>query len=210
MPARLLPLESDGRTMLGLVDDDEPGLKPVVIDLTRPRALARDDDLVRALGLGRGITTVVDATAGLGRDAQALAARGFVVTAVERSPLVQALWHDAIAREGLPPGLRFVAADAVAWLRALAGTDGAPDAVFLDPMYPADRPRRALPQKEMRILRAAVGDDLDVDVLFTAARAAARKRVVVKRPKKAPPLAADVAHCWVGASTRLDLHLVHP
>jgi 16S rRNA (guanine1516-N2)-methyltransferase len=206
MAPRLVPVDHHGRAALGLVDDCAPDLSPVVVDLTRPRMLARDDDLVRALGHGRGITTVVDATAGLGRDALALAVRGFAVVAVERSPWVQALWNDAIARDGLPPGLRFVAADAVAWLAEVAGTDAAPDAVFLDPMYPHGE-RRALPQREMRLLRTAVGDDVDVEALFAAARGAARRRVVVKRPKKAPPMGKGAAHCWVGASTRLELYL---
>jgi 16S rRNA (guanine1516-N2)-methyltransferase len=206
MVARIVSVSHRGRPAQGLVDDEEPGFAPVVVDLAAPRLLGRDDDLVRALGFGRGIATVVDATAGLGRDALALAARGFFVTAVERSPLVQALWRDAIARDGLPERLRFVEAGGAAYLRAIAGTDDAPDAVFLDPMYPHG-PRRALPQKEMRVLRAAVGDDVDVDELFAAARAAAKKRVVVKRPKKAPQMSEGAAHCWVGASTRLELYL---
>jgi 16S rRNA (guanine1516-N2)-methyltransferase len=209
MPAHLVPLDHHGRAALGLAADDAPDLLPVVVDLAAPRSLARDDDLVRALGLGKGIVTVVDATAGLGRDALALATVGFAVTAVERSPLVQALWHDAIARTGLPERLQFVAADAVGFLRSVAGTPQAPDAVFLDPMYPHG-PRRALPQKEMRLLRAAVGDDGDAHALFAAARAAARRRVVVKRPKKAPPMGEGAAHCWVGASTRLELYLTPP
>ena len=41
--------------------------------------------------------------------------------------------------------------------------------MFLDPMYPRGD-RRALPQREMRVLRAAVGDDIDVDALFAADR----------------------------------------
>jgi 16S rRNA (guanine1516-N2)-methyltransferase len=209
MTALLVTLNHRGRTAVGLVDDDEPTSSPVVVDLTQPRRLARSDDLVRALGFERGIATIVDATAGLGRDALALATRGFDVVAIERSPLVQALWRDAITRDGLPPRLRFVADDAVAWLRAVAGTSDAPDAVFLDPMYPHG-PRRALPQKEMRILRAAVGDDVDVDALFATACAAARKRVVVKRPRKAPPMSKGAVHCWHGASTRLELYLTSP
>jgi 16S rRNA (guanine1516-N2)-methyltransferase len=206
MAAHLVTLDHHGCAAVGLADDELPDLSPVVVDLARPRALSRDDDLVRALGFGRGVRTVVDATAGLGRDALALAARGFDVVAVERSPLVQALWRDAIARDGLPARLRFVAADAAAWLHEVAGTDDAPDAVFLDPMYPHGE-RRALPQREMRLLRTAVGDDEDAVGLFAAARAAARRRVVVKRPKKAPRMAEGAAHCWVGASTRLELYL---
>ncbi len=213
MTARLV----DTRAGKGLVDDDAPELTPLVIDLAHARKLSPDDDLLKALGgTGRtsrnsnalaqhGRRTVVDATAGIGRDALALVAAGFEVTCCERAPLVVELWRDALARHQ-PRGLHFVAVDAIAWLHEVAGTDRAPESVFLDPMYPhADR--KALQQREMRLLRAAAGDDFDVDALFAAARRAARSRVVVKRPKKAPPLAADVAHAWAGASTRLDLYL---
>ena len=195
---------------LGLVDDDAKDLSPLVIDLAHGRKLAPDDDLVKALGRDKGTVTVVDATAGIGRDATALRNAGFTVIAIERAPLVVELWNDALARHR-PERLRFVAGDAIAWLLAVAGTADAPDAVFVDPMYPhADR--KALAQKEMRLLRAAAGDDLDAGALVAAACAAARLRVVVKRPKKAPALTTSLplAHSWAGASTRLDLYVVLP
>lgn len=189
----------------GLVDDDAPELSPLVIDLAHGRKLRAEDDLVRALGRDKGVVSVVDATAGIGRDAVALKNAGFVVTAIERSPLVQELWRDALSRHA-PKNLTFVAKDAVAWLDDVAGTALAPDAVFVDPMYPHDLDRKALQQREMRLLRAAAGDDLDVDLLFAAALRAARRRVVVKRPKKAPSLAAPTL-TFAGASTRLDVYL---
>lgn len=189
----------------GLVDDDAPELSPLVIDLAHGRKLRADDDLVRALGRDKGVVSVVDATAGLGRDAVALKNAGFVVTAVERSPLVQELWRDALSRH-TPKGLSFVAQDAVAFLDAVAGSAAAPDAVFVDPMYPHEGSRKALQQREMRLLRAAAGDDVDADVLFAAAVRAARKRVVVKRPKKAPALGTPTL-TFAGSSTRLDVYL---
>ena len=70
---------------LGLVDD-ELGGAPLVIDLAHGRKLSRDDDLVKALGRDKGLVSVVDATAGIGRDAVALCNVGFSVTAVERAP----------------------------------------------------------------------------------------------------------------------------
>ena len=53
---------------------------------------------MRAIGVDRGVRTVVDATAGLGRDAFALAAVGASVTLIERDPVLAALLDDAIAR----------------------------------------------------------------------------------------------------------------
>ncbi len=198
---------------LGLVDDDAPDLSPLVLDFSAPRRLTSKDDLVRALGHRAGVRRIVDATAGLGRDAVALAAFGFEVVAIERSPLMQALWRDALAR-CQPPRLSWVSSDAIAALRAMEG-EHAPDAVYLDPMYP-DVERKAMQQRELRLVRAAVSADSDpgaADVvadnasLFAAAVAAARYRVVVKRPRWAAPLGETPAHTWSGASTRFDLYL---
>lgn len=196
---------------LGLVDDDAPELSPLVLDLATPRRLTTKDDLIRALGWKAGVRRVVDATAGLGRDACALAAFGFDVVALERAPLMQALWRDALARH-TPPRLRLVEDDAVRFLDAVAGTADAPDAVFLDPMYP-DVERKALQQRELRLIRAAVSSSDDDSILsenaalFAAALRAARLRVVVKRPRWATPLGGTPTHTWEGASTRFDLYV---
>jgi 16S rRNA (guanine1516-N2)-methyltransferase len=195
---------------LGLVDDDAPALSPLVLDLSTPRRLTTKDDLIRALGWKAGVRRVVDATAGLGRDACALAAFGFDVVAVERAPLMQALWRDALARHA-PPRLRLVEDDAARFLDAVAGTAEAPDAVFVDPMYP-DVERKALQQRELRLIRAAVTDEgrdgpLDNGALFAAALRSARLRVVVKRPRWAAPLGEAPTHTWEGASTRFDLYV---
>ena len=201
MTARLI----DTPLGMGLIDDDAPDLTPLVIDLAHGRKLAADDDLVRALGRDKGVVSVVDATAGLGRDAVALKNAGFIVVAVERNPLVQELWRDALSRH-TPKNLTFVAQNAIDYLDAVVGSAVAPDAVFVDPMYPHTA-RTALQQRELRLLRAAAGDDDDAAVLFAAACRAARKRVVVKRPKKAPPLSPRPTQSWTGASTRLDLYV---
>lgn len=165
----------------GLVDDNEPTLTPLVIDLAHGRKLRSEDDLIKALGREKGVRTVVDATAGLGRDAISLKNAGFDVVAVERAPLVQELWRDALVRH-TPLRLRFVADDAATYLKSVAGTADAPDAVFLDPMYPhADR--KALQQRELRLLRAAVGDDVDVDgrawAFFASSRATSSARATM-------------------------------
>lgn len=180
----------------------------LTVDLGHARSLSPEDDLVRALGLKKGVFTVVDVTAGLGRDAAALAKLGASVIAIERSPALAALWWKALRRG--PRNLAFLEGDAKTWLEELAAWGFRPDAVYLDPMYPAGD-RKAAQQKEMVLLRELVGDDLDVEALLDAALRAATLRVVVKRPKKAPQLVPPggqaVAHTWEGASTRYDLYL---
>lgn len=171
-------------------------------ELGHARKLRPDDALVRAIG---DVRTVLDATAGLGRDAAALALAGYDVTACERAPAIAALWRQA----RLPKRLRFIEGDARAVLRALAvdGLHAVPEAVLLDPMYPDDGDRKSAPSKDLVALRDLVGDDADAADLLAVAREVASLRVVVKRPKKALPLAPGPSHTWEGASTRYDLYL---
>ena len=198
-----LALQETGARAPGLVSIDLVGGR---VSWRKKTGASRDDPLCRALGLGRGVKRVVDATAGLGRDACAMAASGLQVVALERSPILACLWADALHRAGGVPNLTLLCADAVQMLRAWAGTPAAPDAVYLDPMYPG-APRTALPQKEMRALRAVVGADPDVDALIDAALACARIRVVVKRPRGSPLVRPNRAHAFEGKSTRFDLYL---
>lgn len=158
------------------------------------RAEARAMPIVKAVGDAR---TVVDATAGFLGDSFLLAVAGYEVTALERSALVYLLAKDGLERAERDPRLaellggrlKVVQADAREWLRARAGAAEAPDAVVIDPMFPPKKKKSALPRKEMVALREAVGADLDAAELLAAARACARKRVVLKRGDDAPELA---------------------
>jgi 16S rRNA (guanine1516-N2)-methyltransferase len=189
-----------------------------LFDRRRRRAGVRSEPLARAAGLGKGPPPrVLDATAGLGRDAALLAWLGCEVTAVERHPVVAALLADALERAAQRPELaaafqgrlRLIVGDARDVLAAARG-DAAPDVVLLDPMYPVAR-RSALARKELQALRQLVGDDEDADALLQPALAAARRRVVVKRHAHAPPLAGRAPDLRLpGASTRFDVYLARP
>lgn len=214
MATRLVPTEQG----LGLVDDDAPDLSPLVMSFEAPRKLTKADDLIKAVGWEKGLRHVVDATGGLGRDALALATFGFHVVACEENPLLQSLWEDALARH-TPPRLRFEAQDAVGYLTKLVADDARPEVIYLDPMYPHG-PRKALQQRELRLIKAAVAStgkmdanvvDAANEVLFDTAMATATRRVVVKRPSWAPPLVtAGITHRYQGRSTRYDLYVVPP
>ncbi len=202
-----LELRSVGRRVPGPVHVDFVG-GPVGYR----RRLNRQGMLFRAVGLRLGKPTVVDATAGLGRDAFLLAYYGCRVTAVERSPIVAALLRDGFERasaevelqERLADRLQIVCADAREWLRRLPAIE-APEVVYLDPMYPA-RGGSALAKKEMRVLRQVVGDDPDAGELYEAARSIAQQRVVVKRPRLAAPIAPDPTRQYVDKTTRYDVY----
>ncbi len=197
------------------------GLRPIRVDfvggkLGYTRRRNRFGELFRAVGTPPGTGTVLDATAGFGQDAFLLALAGCVVTAVERSWVVAKLlrdglrraWADAAVAAALGGRLRVVEADARHVLREMVSGGGPrPDVVYLDPMYPPRR-KSAEVRKEMRVLRAVVGDDSDAGELLGAARRAARRHVVVKRMRLAPELAPGVLRSYVGRTTRYDVYAV--
>jgi 16S rRNA (guanine1516-N2)-methyltransferase len=184
----------------------------------------RGQALARALGAGRGrdLPRVLDATAGLGRDAAVMAVLGCEVLACERHPLVHELLADGLRRAQadsetaalLGGRLQQLPADATALLTAwAAGEDAgaplaafAPTVVYLDPMHPPRR-KGAQVRKEMRLFRELVGVDDDQAGLLAAARASPAARVVVKRPAGADPLANGVATRIGGKTTCYDIYL---
>lgn len=183
---------------------------PIRADPARLGALRKGrDDLVRAVvPSGERPWRVVDATAGVGVDGFHLAAAGAHVTMVERSDVLFVLLRDAWNRGLADPTLHAAAqrvqvlhGDALDWIPRLP----APDVVYLDPMYP-DRGKSAAKSKEMRLLRELVGGDADAVDLFSVAQSRAQRRVVVKRPAKAPPLGGPPSGAIGGRSVRFDLY----
>lgn len=163
--------------------------------------------LARALGHGTRSLCVVDATAGLGTDGLTLAALGHRVVLLERHPLIAALLRDGLERARRGPlaavleRVAFHETDACGWLRE---SEAPVDVVCLDPMFP-ERTTRA--RREMQILQALVGRDDDAAKLLDAALQRSTRRVVVKRPRRAPPLAdRSPDHVFEGRSTRLDVY----
>jgi 16S rRNA (guanine1516-N2)-methyltransferase len=173
--------------------------------------------IARAAGIAPGVRPrILDATAGLGRDAFVLAGLGCEVTLIERNPLIAALLEDGLRRALADAAAAPVAArmkllegDAAAMMRDWEGWAGdAPQVVYLDPMFPPrGRNESALVKKDMRLFRPLVGDAGDAPSLLVAARALASHRVVVKRPRRAPPL-GDTAPSYAleGKSSRFDVY----
>lgn len=172
----------------------------------------RGQPVARAVGLKPGIyPSVLDATAGLGRDGFVLASLGCTVTLLERSPIIAALLADALERAAADPEVASIAArmylvqdDAISWLRAQA--EPVADIIFLDPMFP-HREKSSLVKKEMRVFQSLLGQDLDADQLLVLALERARYRVVVKRPRLAPFLAQrKPTLSQEGKSGRFDIY----
>lgn len=194
---------------------------PVQVDWSESKArrrlltTGRQQPLPRAVGFKPGFTpSVLDATAGLGQDAFVLAWLGAGVTAFERSPVAAALLEDGLRRALLETELHLAAArmqllrqDALTGLKEWP-LELRPDAVYLDPMYP-DTGRTALSGKNMQAFHVCIGEDLDADGLLDAALKLARRRVVVKRPKKAGFLAGEKPFTQLlGESTRYDIYMI--
>lgn len=167
---------------------------------TRSQVHRKTSLLARAVG-GRRDDEVIDATCGLGRDAQELAILGYRVLAFERHPVLAFLLRDALAASGLEIELRET--DARAALAAMPAH--AVHAVCLDPMFPA-RSKSAQVKKDAQALQQIVGHEEDAGELFAAAWHVGR-RVVVKRPRLAPPLATGVSFTVEGRAVRFDVYL---
>ncbi|NCG09308.1 MAG: class I SAM-dependent methyltransferase, partial [Verrucomicrobia bacterium] len=167
-------------------------------DYRRTRGGGKSQMIAKAVGLKDSTRPrVLDGTAGLGADGFVLASLGCEVHLLERNPLVHALLADGIER-GKASDLQEISeimnrmhlltvADA---LECLASTNATPEAdvIYLDPMFP-ERDKSALVKKSMRVFHDFVGSDSDSDALLPLALERAGSRVVVKRPRHAPPLA---------------------
>lgn len=198
---------------------DEPKLGGIFVDFVggpmahrRKFGGGRGEAVAKAVGVkGDYLPDVVDATAGLGRDAFVLASVGCRVRMLERHPVVAALLDDGLQRgyqdpeigSWLQERLQLIHASSLA---ELANLTPRPDVVYLDPMFP-HKQKSALVKKEMRVFQSLVGPDDDADGLLEPARRLAKKRVVVKRPDYAPPL-ADIAtqNAVVTKGHRFDIY----
>jgi 16S rRNA (guanine1516-N2)-methyltransferase len=221
----LTEVSIDGIDVLALRDLRDEKMSPLFVDFAsgaltyrRKHGFGKGQALGRAIGLKSGVANlkVVDATAGLGTDAFMMAALGCSVHAIERSGVVFALLEDgfkrlrALAEKSQDPELnelvsrmKFTHGDAASVMESLAES---PDVVYVDPMYPDETHSSALPKKSMQMFRRLLDGDQDADKILEVARRIA-KRVVVKRPLKAPPLAAKSRQSIEGKTIRYDIYL---
>ena len=172
----------------------------------------RGQHLPKAVGIkGSQLPTVIDATAGLGRDAFLLASLGSRVTLIERSDSIHELLTTGMEAARQAGGqhkdiidrMTLIHGDSIALLPHMQA-----DVVLVDPMHPP-RQKSALVKAEMRAIRDIVGVDEDQQLLVETALAMATKRVVLKWPAKAAPLAGlrQASHQISGKSIRYDVFM---
>ena len=168
--------------------------------------------IAKAVGIQPGIRpTLLDATAGLGRDAFVLAELGCTLTLIERQPLIAALLEDGLARAmqaseiaAIVERMHLMCGNAITLMQAWETEP--PQVIYLDPMFP-HRDKSAQVKKEMRLFRPLAGNDDDAPELLAAALALATHRVVVKRPRKAPAIAGEPpGYMLEGKSSRFDIY----
>ncbi len=181
------------------------------------RGAGHNELLGRAVGVGKKTPLrVLDATAGLGRDAFVLADLGCEVLMSEREPGVFELLNaglqtarslDDVWLRGVLERMRLVAGDA---RQVCAGEQPGPDVIYLDPMFP-QRGKSAAVKKEMALLQLLLDTGAvqsDADDLLRWALAQDVARVVVKRPPRAPRLAGrDPSHEISGKAVRYDVYV---
>jgi 16S rRNA (guanine1516-N2)-methyltransferase len=204
-----------------LIDQDKPEWPPMVIDFVsgklayrRKYGHAGGEAISRAVGIKKGHRpTIVDATAGLGRDAFVLATMGCRVHMIERSAVIATLLEDGVRRAEqdetigrvLKDKLSLTCGDSRQELQRLPFT---PEIIYVDPMFPP-KEKSALVKKEMRILHHLVGQDEDADELLTIALTTATNRVVVKRPAYAGYLAGITPQTSITTKNhRFDIYLI--
>lgn len=187
----------------------------------------RGQSIAKAIGLKQGMPppSVLDATAGLAKDAYVLACLGCSMTLLERSPIIVELIKDAIQRAEedehfqtiLQNGFKVINQSSIEYLTKLESKETSeennpevvyPEVIYLDPMYP-DKKKSASVKKNMQILQKLLGKDEDTQELLNTSLKVAQKRVVVKRPKGAENL-TEVKPTYTVESkkTRYDVYVI--
>jgi len=162
--------------------------------------------LIKAIGLNKqpGLQ-IIDATAGLGRDAFIMACHGAHVLMLEKNPLIALLLQDALMRlneEAISLGL--IQEDSINYLSHL---NDLPDVIYLDPMFP-ERQKSALVKKEMQFLQQILFEDDQTEQLLQTALKKSKNRVVVKRPNYAGYLGnKEPSYSLKSKANRFDVYI---
>jgi len=206
---------------IGIQPAIETKAAPFYIDFNNNKLLyrlqhisLRKELIARAIGAKpREQCRIIDATAGLGRDGLILAALGFKVALLERSPILYLMLKDGMDRAkqvaqltSIIKRMELIHADAIHWLSKLAPAER-PDIIYLDPMFP-ERQKSALVKKEMVLLQNIIGKDIDAEALLKTALTCAVKRVVVKRSRLSPNIGDITPNFTItGKKNRFDVYL---
>ena len=171
------------------------------------RARHGGERLLKALGLTRyPQLSIIDGTFGLGKESFLMASVGAMITGIERSSSLYYLSKDALRRgpQHICNRIHLINDDTTHLLNTLTS-----DVIYLDPMFPLRRKRAAV-AAEAQVLQAFAAGPPSIEEeirLLDHALSAAKYRVVVKRPKSAPPLANKASSASIkGKLVRFDIY----
>ncbi len=158
------------------------------------------------------ILRIIDATAGYGVDGLLLAQAGYQVTLIEKRPAVAKALQTSHQAGLLHPDtqaacqrMTCLLADSFDYL----STCDQVDAIYLDPMFSTQEKNRLGPRK-MQLIHQTLEDTETENYagLLALAQKKAKHWVVVKRPRKAPPIGEMKPHSQIlGRTIRFDRYI---
>ena len=181
--------------------------KPIYCDFYKWSKENKRSNLVRSM---RGLPhqgVIIDATAGLGRDALILSSLAERVILIERVPWVSALLEDGLknSRKLLPylSSTQVICCDSKKYLLNLKTK---PDAIYLDPMF--EKMGKSKAKREIQALRDLTIQSNEEELLEVALKTA-KDRVVVKRHKKVKSLSGlKPTFSLTGRVVRYDVYSI--
>lgn len=177
----------------------------------RLKTLGKSQPLFKAMAIEEG-DAILDATAGLGKDALSFCHFGALVTAVEENPMVFSLLEDGLARALLHPlfkkkfggKINLVQGSSLDFMKARKEKF---NTIYLDPMYPHEE-KSAKPKKEMAFLREILSETENIQELLEVSLKSATKRVVLKRPHGSEAI-GQPSHSFESKLVRFDMYLMN-
>ena len=181
--------------------------KPIYCNFYKWSKENKRNNLVRTM---RGLPqkgVIIDATAGLGRDALILSSLVERVILIERVPWVSALLEDGLknSRKLLPylSSTQVICCDSKKYLLNLKTK---PDAIYLDPMF--EKMGKSKAKREIQALRDLTIQSNEEELLEVALKTA-KDRVVVKRHKKIKSLSGlKPTFSLTGRVVRYDVYSI--
>jgi 16S rRNA (guanine1516-N2)-methyltransferase len=171
----------------------------ILTDLGRKLGPPPKELLGKALGK-ESKQLVWDLTGGTARDGLSFYYWGHDVHIFERNLIIAALLIDALRRAPeLKSRLKITYGEA---LNSSLGE--VPDAIYYDPMYPEEI-KKSRPKKEMALFKVLTEGDHDQEEVLDWALKSGAKRIILKRPVKAPASEPKATAIFKGKTVRFDL-----
>ncbi|MFN8769759.1 MAG: class I SAM-dependent methyltransferase [Neisseriaceae bacterium] len=155
--------------------------------------------------------TILDLTAGFGKDSNLIASFGYNVIMVERNPVLATIIYHAILHNYFNNNVQIIYMDSIDYLESFNSLLPI-DAIYLDPMFEQDKSSKA--KKEMQIIDNIIStfDTLDNSFqsnarLFKLAQNITKK-IIIKRDNKQKPLIDNPkpSYSKLGKTIRYDVY----